>query len=99
MFCFAYRALNAIRWQDVDVGFDAHHAHDAVVERLDEFHLILWIGAEELGLQFYVQIECVLIVDTIYCDEVLRLECRERCQTGLYLRWEYVHAADDDHVV
>ncbi len=44
MLCLARRTLDVTRLLDVDVRLDAHHADDAVVEWLDERHLLGWVG-------------------------------------------------------
>ena len=42
--CLASGTFDVAWFLDVDVWLDAHHADDAVVEWLDEWHLLRWVG-------------------------------------------------------
>ena len=54
-------ALDGAGRLDVDVGFDARERHEAVVQRLDEGHLLAGVRREELFAQLHVQIEGVFV--------------------------------------
>lgn len=83
----------------MDVWFDAHDADHTLEERLDVLHLIGRIGAEELWLELDVDIEGILVLDTIDGDEVVWLEGRELGEDSLDSRWEDIDATDDKHIV
>ena len=97
--CLADGALDLSRLFDVDVGLDAHHRHDAVVERLDVWHLLRRVGREELAAQLDVEVEGVFVVLAVNGDEILCGEGGELGEAGLYLTREHVDAAYDHHVV
>ena len=99
MLCLARRTLNVAWLLDVDVGLDADERDDAVVEWLDERHLLCRVGREVLGTQLDIEVEGVFVVLAIYGDEILWSEYREFGQHSLNLRWEDVHTTDDEHIV
>ena len=99
MLCLTDGALDLSGFLDVDVRLDANHRHDTVVERFDIWHLLRWVGREVLAAQFDIEVECILVVLSIHSDEILRCECRELSEAGLYLTWEHVNATDNHHIV
>ena len=99
MLRFTRRTLDGVWGKDMDIRLDAYHREDAIIERFDEFHLILWVCTEEIRLEFHVEIECVFIIYAVNSDEIIWLECRKLRQTSLYLTWEYVDATDNHHVI
>lgn len=99
MLSLTERTLDAVRLLDVDVGLDAYHADDTVIEWLDEWHLLAWVGREELLTQLDVKVEGIFIVLAIDSDEVLWSEGRELGEASLNLRWEDIDATDNHHIV
>ena len=99
MLGLARRTLDGSWRQDVDVGLDAYHTYDAVVKRLDVWHLLRWIWREVLAAKFDIEIECIFVVLAIDSDEVLRCINRELSENRLNLAWEDVDTTDDEHVV
>ena len=99
MLSLASRAFDVSRLLDVDVRLDADEGNDAVVERLDEWHLLGWVWREILLAQLHVEVEGVFVVLTFNGDEILRCEDWELGEHGLYLTWEDVDTTDDEHIV
>ena len=93
MFGLAGGALDGPWRLDVDVWFDAGEGDEAVVERLDEGHLLARVRREELFAQLDVEVEGVLVALAVHGDEVLRREGGELGEDRLNLAREYVDAA------
>ena len=83
----------------MDVGLDAGERYEAVVERLDEGHLLAGVGREELLTQLNVKVEGILIALAVNSDEILRGKGGELGEHRFYLAGEYVDTADDEHVI
>ena len=85
MLSLAYRAFDSSRLLDVNVWLDADERHYAVIQRLDVWHLFRWIWREVLRTKLNIEVERVLIVFAVHCDEILWCEHWEFCEHSLNL--------------